>query len=215
MGKMARVRAVLLLGPPGSGKTPLGEYLAGQKFSAGSVFHFDFGQQLRDLLKNGAQRGFRPEEIKRVEEAVKQARLFEKEDKELVKKILADFVKRHSLQPGDWLVLNGLPRHLAQAVWVSELVEIKLVVHLLCPLEISQKRIASGFLEDRSERSDDSPETIAARYQTYLDRTVPLVNFFREREIPVVELLVWENTNPAALWQQLRSQESFKNVVSA
>ncbi|MBC7363876.1 MAG: nucleoside monophosphate kinase [Candidatus Aminicenantes bacterium] len=212
---MSGIKAILLLGPPGSGKTPLGEYLSAQRFASRSAFHFDFGQQLRDLVNTGAQGVFTPREICRVKEAIKQAALFEKEDRELVRKILADFVKRHDLQPGDWLILNGLPRHPEQVDWVSELVEIKLVVHLLCPLEISQKRITTGFLEDRSERSDDSPEKLTARYQTYLERTLPMVNFFREKKIPVVELAVLENTTPPVLWQELQSHEAFKSVISS
>jgi len=211
---MSKLKAFLLLGPPGSGKTPLGEYLAGQKFAGGRAFHFDFGQQLRDLVKNGAQRGFTPAEIQRVEEAIKQTRLFEREDEDLVKKIMADFVARNDIRPKDWIVLNGLPRHVEQVKWVCQVLEIRAVVNLVCPLEISRKRILSGVLEDRSERSDDSPESITARYRIYLERTVPLINFFLKRKIPVVELSVLENTTPAALWKQLVVQETFMSVVS-
>jgi len=40
--------AILLLGPTGSGKTPLGEYLTAHGLWGRPCFHFDFGRQLRD-----------------------------------------------------------------------------------------------------------------------------------------------------------------------
>ncbi|MGB9863572.1 MAG: nucleoside monophosphate kinase [Candidatus Saccharicenans sp.] len=211
---MNKIRAILLLGPPGSGKTPLGEYLAGQKFGQSRVFHFDFGQQLRELLKKGAEEGFSQEEIKRIEQAVSRARLFEREDRHLVIKILDHFIKSCQLVQEDWMVLNGLPRHEEQVKWLCPIVDIKLVVSLACPPEVSIKRILSTEVEDRSGRKDDSLEIISARYRIYRERTRPLLDYFADHKTPVVELQVGETTGPADLWHRLMASQSFRKIIS-
>ncbi len=211
---MPDVKALIILGPPGAGKTPLGDFLAARNFFGARVFHFDFGRELRNLLRQGPEKGFDREEISRVEEVLFQSRLFEEEDEELVIKILEFFIKEKKVSPEDWIVLNGLPRHVGQVEWVSRSVDIRLVVNLVCPVEVCLKRIESGIVENRSERGDDTPETIARRYKIYLERTRPLVEFFLQQKRPLVELQVSEATAPADLWQQLVSCQSFKEAVS-
>jgi adenylate kinase family enzyme len=46
---MSRPQAILLLGPTGSGKTPLGEMLQARGLGAGRCMHFDFGGRLRRI----------------------------------------------------------------------------------------------------------------------------------------------------------------------
>jgi len=47
VNRTALHQAVLLLGPTGSGKTPLGDALQREGFGGRRCHHFDFGEQLR------------------------------------------------------------------------------------------------------------------------------------------------------------------------
>ena len=50
-----RYTAVLLLGPTGSGKTPLGQLLERRGFLGLRCLHFDFGHELRQSIRKGSQ----------------------------------------------------------------------------------------------------------------------------------------------------------------
>ena len=47
----ARHQAILLLGPTGSGKTPLGQLLERKGLGSQRCFHFDFGEELRAITR--------------------------------------------------------------------------------------------------------------------------------------------------------------------
>ncbi|MCX7427258.1 MAG: hypothetical protein NTW96_16720 [Planctomycetia bacterium] len=49
--------AMLLLGPTGSGKTPLGDLLERRGLGGRRCVHFDFGAHLRRIVKHYAQLG--------------------------------------------------------------------------------------------------------------------------------------------------------------
>jgi len=49
---MTEIKSLLLLGPPGAGKSPFSQYLSRQTTGGGHFLSFDFGQELRDILNH-------------------------------------------------------------------------------------------------------------------------------------------------------------------
>jgi adenylate kinase family enzyme len=56
--KTKKHNAVLIVGPTGSGKTPLGEFLQQTGLWEKRCFHFDFGKALRGIGKEKTDRSF-------------------------------------------------------------------------------------------------------------------------------------------------------------
>jgi len=219
MIKVLRFKAILVLGPPGAGKSPFGDFLQTKEISGRQLWHFDFGREMRAILKNSKRRPrvdspeyFSSEEINRIRQSIEEATLFEEEDRELAQKVLRHFLEKNKIQPKDILTLNGLPRHPGQVPWLSGLVEIKLLVHLICSEQTAIKRILHNLDGERSGRGDDSPEIIRKRYRVYRRRTEPLLDYLKQTELPVAELSVNEETRPENLWSLLERVENFRNI---
>jgi len=223
---MTEVRSLLLLGPPGAGKSPFSQYLSHQRIGGFRFLSFDFGQELRDILNLGPEEArpgepgrrieisYNQEEITRLRQAVEKAVLFEEPDKELVRKILKNFLNRSRLSAADILVLNGLPRHQAQLAWLEGLARIVLAVNLDCSEETSIKRILANLGGERQGRSDDRPAMISQRYRLYVERTRPLIDFLEKQGIPVINLPVNEATRPEELLEKLGSSQAFNRIFS-
>jgi len=223
---MTEIKSLLLLGPPGAGKSPFSQYLSRLITGRCHFLSFDFGQELRDILSH-RQKEVRPgeddrqletsyshPEITRILESVNKAVLFEEQDRELARKILKNFLNRSRPSAEDILVLNGLPRHQAQVAWLEGLAKIVLAVNLDCPEEISIKRILANLDGERQGRSDDLPAIISRRYRLYEERTKPLIDFLREKEIPVLNLSVDEATRPEDLFEEFSRSEIFNLLIS-
>jgi len=224
---MTAIKSLLLLGPPGAGKSPLSQYLGRQLLSGRRFLSFDFGQELRHILEtwseqtvptgrlNGLQISYDSQEIERICQTVEKGILFEESDRELTRKILTNFLNKNSPSATDILVLNGLPRHEGQVAWLEGLTRIVLAVNLDCPEEISIRRILANLDGDRTSRADDRPEMISHRYHLYEERTKPLLSFLTKQGIPVIALTVNETIRPELLWQKLFLNEAFnRNLIN-
>lgn len=224
---MPEVRSLLLLGPPGAGKSPFGQYLSRQKIKNRRFLNFDFGQELRQILevrpemvnirsdsRQELQEHYNGQELNRIRQVVEKAILFEESDRELVRKILRNFL--HKINPAreDILVLNGLPRHPGQVPWLTGLARIVLAVNLDCPLEISVRRIMANLDGERTGRPDDSPEVVSYRYKIYEEKTRPLLAWLERAGIPLINLSVNYMTGPEELLKKISSNEAFKLLFS-
>lgn len=186
--------AVLLLGPTGSGKTPLGEHLAAHGLLGRRCVHFDFGSELRAAARNGPATRLCPADLAFVHKCLTDGALLEKETFHIAETVFAAFRERHSTQPGDLLVLNGLPRHTEQAVEVERMARVVLLVVLDCNADTVLQRIATDTGGDRCGRADDSPSDVRRKLETFAKRTVPLVEHYRSRGVPVLHLGVGATT---------------------
>jgi adenylate kinase len=149
-------RRVMLLGPPGSGKGIVGPYLS----ELLGVPHVSSGRLLRSSAAQGDPHGI-GEQVQRGHPVPDRVAL------QVVGRAL-----------GAGFVLDGYPRTVRQAVELDRLLAadgraIQVVLELVVPDEVASARLSR--LARMESRSDDSPDTVAARLVTYRREAGPLL----------------------------------------
>jgi len=186
--------AVLLVGPTGSGKTPLGDEMERRGLGGRPCVHFDFGANLRAAAGGSRDFGLTPLELQAVRASLGSGALFEDRDMPMIVKVLTGFVEMRRPAPGTLLVLNGLPRHRRQAEALSTFLAVERVISLEADAAVIHERIRLNTGLDRGGRGDDDLEAVRTRLMIFQDRTGPLLDFYRERGIPVMRIAVTETT---------------------
>ncbi|MBN2207425.1 MAG: hypothetical protein JW742_08475, partial [Candidatus Aminicenantes bacterium] len=126
-----RRRAILLLGPTGSGKTPLGRLLEKEGWRGRRCVHFDFGAALRDAADRPSGEGILEERERDVIRAsLRDGTLLEDAHLPIALKILDGFAARRRIGRDDLVILNGLPRHAGQAAGLASRLRIEAVIVL-------------------------------------------------------------------------------------
>lgn len=216
---MRKKKAVLLVGPTGIGKTPLGQLLESRGLCGRRCFHFDFGANLRTIA--GAVMGthtlgthrsaspekdvspkyvspiidiFSPRERAVILNSLAGGALLENENFLIAEKILVRFVAEQGVGPDDLLVLNGLPRHAGQARDLERSVEIEAVVYLTGTATVIKERIRLDTGGDRAGRSDDSLEAVERKLEIFEKRTLPLLEFYAARHVPILKIPIGVKT---------------------
>jgi adenylate kinase family enzyme len=190
------------VGPTGSGKSPLGNHLAGHGWNGRRCDHFDFGDRLREVAR-GRVRGFASDEVAFVGDVLQTGALLENETFHLAERILRAFLDACRMRPGDLLVMNGLPRHPSQATAVDGIVAIDTLIHLNCSPEVVFERLRLDTGGDRGSRRDDHLELVREKLRIFTSRTASLVAHYRERGAVVHDLQVGVTTAPAELLVRL------------
>ena len=167
-------QAVLIVGPTGAGKSPLGDHLARHGWHGRRCAHFDFGRNLR-AVADGTIGGFSGDEVA--------------------------FVEQSRVKPGDLLVLNGLPRHRGQAADVDRLVQIADVIQLDCTAEVVHERLRLNSGGDRDARTDDGVALVEKKLSDFAARTAPLVAHYRDRGVAIHRWAIGVRTRPEELVQ--------------
>jgi adenylate kinase len=188
-----RWKAVLLVGPTGCGKTPLGDLLESEGIWGSRCLHFDFGRELRVSL---GKRSGRLTHYERglVGELLEAGALLEDEHFAIAGKLLAGFIAERNADAAAVVVLNGLPRHVGQAGAMEAVVEIRALVSLECAPEVVWERVRTNSGGDRSERTDDTLEEVTRRIEVFRQRTLPLLEYYGARGVPVLHLEVGVKT---------------------
>jgi adenylate kinase len=183
--------AWLLVGPTGSGKTPLGDELERRGPGGRPCLHFDFGAALRDVAGGrAADYGLDAAEIETVRASLATGALFDERDVPMIVKVLTGFAARRGLAAGALLVLNGLPRHPDQARALAPLVSIERVISLEAGPAVIEERLRLDPCRDRAGRIDDDPAAVARRLETFRRRTAPLLDLYAELGVPVTRIAV-------------------------
>ena len=186
-----RHRAVLLLGPTGSGKTPLGEWMQERELRGARCLHFDFGANLREIVaRNRPDELIGRQEIDFLREVLESGALLEDEHFPLAERILCRFMATRGADPQTWIVLNGLPRHAGQAMAVDSILDVKMVVHLNCTSQTVVARIRANAGGDRSDRTDDDPAAVGRKLAIFNRRTAPLLAHYGRRGAEIVTVEV-------------------------
>jgi len=199
---MRRPKAILLVGPTGAGKSPLGDLLEARGLQGRRCFHFDFGHLLR-LHVGGASGLLTAGEVAYVREALHEGALLSDQRFPIAGKILHHFIARCGVGAQDLVVLNGLPRDLRQAERLDDIVDVEGVVELRCAPEVVLERIRKDAGGDRIERVDDDAASVRRRLETFKRSTEPMLGHYRKCGVPIRALDVQGDTTAAHLWRQL------------
>ena len=211
-------QAILLLGPTGSGKTPLGETLQARGLADGRrCAHFDFGESLRRI----AAGRLNVEELTGdnrtlIAEVLERGTLLEDEHFHVAEKILRAFIAEQTtrlFKPATGyrlpatdhptIILNGLPRHVGQADDVDRIVAVQTVIALQCTPETILARLAANTGGDRAGRIDDDPASVLKKLDLYTSRTAPLLDHYRRLGAAVICLTVGPETTADDAWREL------------
>jgi adenylate kinase len=157
---------ILFFGPPGSGKSVQGQLLVErngwQWLSTGELF------------RNSKD----PEVLKRLATG-------ELIDDKLTNKVVDEAIR--SIDASVELVLDGYPRNVDQVKWLMDYSprygrKINCVVLFEVPREELINRLAGRG------RAEDTPEVISRRLDIYQEKTSPVVDYYREYDVPVVSV---------------------------
>ena len=201
-----RWQTILLLGPTGAGKTPLGEILEKRGLWGRKCLHFDFGQQLRSSVVRQST-PLNREEMAVVRAVVKANALLEDEHFPIAMKLLQDYLALHQAARSEIVLLNGLPRHDGQARMMDGYIEMLGMIRLDCAPEVVRVRIKANAGRDRKRRVDDSLAEIERKLKIYEKRTLPLFRYYQDRGVRVFTYSVGPDTSSVDLRNWLEEQE--------
>jgi adenylate kinase len=196
--------SLLLLGPTGTGKTPLGEYLERTSLWNRRCRHFDFGANLRSIVEGIGAEAFSIDEIQYLRKVLKEGALLEKETFHLALRILDEFIAAKGIQTEDLIILNGLPRHIQQAQSLEEKLKVIGVVLLEADAATVLERLRQNTGGDRLYRVDDQEALVVRKLEIYAERTRPLVEFYQARDVPVYRITVNASTYPSEVVDMLK-----------
>lgn len=180
------VSALLIIGPTGSGKTPLGDYLHMRGQNDRRYLHFDFGDNLRRIAANGCvSNELSAKDMQVIHHSLATGALLENENFHIALKIVSAFISENRMRKSDTLILNGLPRHIGQAHDMTAWVAIRAVLNLTCSAVVVKERIRVNSGGDRTSRKDDSLDEIKAKLAIFHERTLPLIDFYQRRGVRV------------------------------
>jgi adenylate kinase len=187
-------RAVVFLGPPGSGKGTQAKVLAGKY----GVPHLSTGDMLREHIAQGSPLGLKAKPIMEHGELVPDS---------LVLKMVAERIERPDCSHG--FVFDGFPRTVTQARYLGELLKRQgfmqpFVIHMVIGNALLLRRLTGRRtckvggeiynIYDRPpkvegicdvdggeliQRPDDREEVIKQRLHAYDKLTAPLVAYYR------------------------------------
>ncbi len=225
--RASNLEAALLVGPTGTGKTPLGQLLEARGLNGRACLHFDFGENLRQIVARDQPDAIVSRaDIDLLRRSLATGALLEDSDFPVAARILQSLLVHRDPKPDTLIILNGLPRHVGQAESLTELLArrtcnkaaqagtshqkdcaerhvplptVKIVVQLCCSAATVGARIAANTGGDRTCRTDDDQEAIARKLAIYAERTAPLVDYLRQRGATIVSIDVTVEMTPAKM----------------
>ena len=157
---------IILFGPPGAGKGTQSKYLVNKLKN----FQVSTGDILRDEIKKSSNIG------QQITNNMNEGKFVNDEIvNSLIKKLINDPQKKNKL------IFDGYPRSLSQAKNLDLLLndssqKIDFIFFLNVNKETIVKRIEKRKILEK--RSDDDSNTILKRYDTYMETTKPVLDFY-------------------------------------
>ncbi len=196
--------AVLLLGPTGSGKTPLGNDLEVRGLWGRRCVHFDFGENLRQIVAAGRPDAHvAQEDIEFLKDVLGSGALLEDEHFPLAERILRRFLAQREVDAAALVVLNGLPRHVGQASALGSILDVQTAIYLHCSPETVLARIRTNVGGDRSGRADDDLTAVERKLATFFERTQLLLDHYRRRNVRIETIEVTADMTAEQMWDML------------
>ena len=161
---------IIIFGPPGAGKGTQAKYLVNKLNS----FQVSTGDMLREEIKKNTTIG------KNIINNMNEGKFV---DDEIVNKLLENII----FDPNKMnkLIFDGYPRTIKQAKNLDNLLnksnqKIDFIFFLNVKKDSIIKRIEKRKILEK--RLDDNAETILKRYDTYMDVTKPVLDFYSKKE---------------------------------
>ena len=157
---------IILFGPPGAGKGTQAKHLI-KKLNG---FQVSTGDMLREEIQNDTEIG------KKIINDMNDGKFVNDEIvNDLIKNVVFDPKKK------DKLIFDGYPRSLSQAQNLNLLLKnsnqkIDFIFFLNVSRDTIIKRIEKRKVQEK--RSDDDSNTILKRYETYMETTKPVLDFY-------------------------------------
>ena len=157
---------LILFGPPGAGKGTQAKYLVNKL----NAFQISTGDMLRKEIQKDSEIG------KKIIDNMNEGKFVNDEIvNKLIEKVLFDPKKKGKL------IFDGYPRSLSQAKNLELLLEssnqkVDLIIFLNVKKDTIIKRIEKRKIIEK--RSDDDLNIILKRYDTYMETTKPVLNFY-------------------------------------
>ncbi len=160
---------ILILGPPGAGKSVQAELLDDE----GRVQWFSVGKLIRDHTDA------LPEDVKA---DVATGKLI---DDNLVSEVLKEAIEKADSEPV--ILIDGFPRRQSQVTWLEKYLKstnrkITRIIHLKLPEKVSIERLK------KRGRLDDTEEIVKRRYKQYENEALRVISVFSGEGVPVLEI---------------------------
>ncbi|HWR72101.1 MAG TPA: hypothetical protein VN604_02930 [Nitrospirota bacterium] len=197
------VTSILLLGPTGSGKTPLGDAIASRGLLDRKAHHLDFGSELRSIASGITASSYSSDERDFLFGVLERGLLLENEHFLLAKKIIGLFLERSRFRSGDVLALNGIPRHEGQAKDIASIARVHALVVLECSAASVFCRIRNNAGGDRTGREDDERVLIEKKLGIFSERTAPLIEHYERLGSRVYRVEINERTTTGSAYHRL------------
>ncbi len=194
------MKNIIFIAPPAAGKGTMSEILESKygyvHISTGDILRSmsqsndDFGKNLKELLSKGE---LVPNHI--VYEALKRRLLMN----DLANGYILDGFPRNIEQAKEYdEILKNIGKDLGVVIYLDtprEILEKRIIGRRICPKCGATYNVLTGVNEPKKEntcdydgeklykRDDDNLESFTTRYQTFLEKTYPLVNFYEEKKI--------------------------------
>ena len=159
---------LILFGPPGAGKGTQAKHLVNKL----NGFQVSTGDMLRDEIKKDSEIG---------QKIIKDMNDGKFVNDEIVNKLIKNVV--FDPQKRDKLIFDGYPRSLSQAQNLKTLMDSsKQKIDFIFFLNVNKDTIIKRIEKRKilEKRSDDDLNTILKRYETYMETTKPVLDFYAQ-----------------------------------